>query len=472
VGDPKQLPPTDFFQRTALDDDQDDDDRAVAEEGESILDVAMSLYHPARRLRWHYRSRHHSLIAFSNKEFYGRDLIVFPTSHREKEDLGIRYHEVRAGLYEDRRNVPEAERIVEAILEQIKEHPDESLGIVTLNLQQRELIEELYQKALKKEVFAQAYVERFNEGLEPLFVKNLENVQGDERDVIFISCTYGPDRQGNQFQRFGPINSQKGHRRLNVLFTRAKKRVEVFSSLDPDKILVDARSAWGVRALKSYLAYSKTGRLEEGRSDEGEPTNDFELSVAELLREQGYKVAAQVGVAGFFIDLAVVHPYKPGAWLMGIECDGASYHSARSARDRDRLRQEILVNLGWTIYRVWSTDWFRSREREVKKLLSYIESVLAGDPEAQKVRSRENKILALRERLIEFREKTIRPAFPDAPRDRCLLRTSLLDALLRSRVSTRDGWFRKIPLDMRTATHPEQIGRFLDEVLQIIGQYL
>ncbi|MGA3168779.1 MAG: DUF4011 domain-containing protein [Terriglobia bacterium] len=472
VGDPKQLPPTDFFQRTAIDDDQEDDDRAVAEEGESILDVAMSLYHPARRLRWHYRSRHHSLIAFSNKEFYGGDLILFPASHRQKEDLGIRYHEVTVGLYEDRRNGPEAEIVVEAILEHIKEHPDESLGVVTLNLEQRELIEELYQKALKQEVFAQAYVERFNEGLEPLFVKNLENVQGDERDVIFISCTYGPDRKGNQYQRFGPINSQKGHRRLNVLFTRAKKRVEVFSSLDPEKIVVETRSAWGIRALKNYLLYAKTGHLEETRSDGREPTNDFELSVAELLREQGYKVEAQVGVAGFFIDLAIVHPYKAGTWLVGIECDGASYHSARSARDRDRLRQEILVSLGWTIYRVWSTDWFRSREREATKLLSYIESLLAGDPEAQRVRSRENNISAVRRRLIEFREKTVKTAFPNTPPDRCLLRDSLLDALVQFRVATKDDWFRKIPMAMRTGTQAEQIGRFLDEVLQIISQHL
>lgn len=185
-----------------------------------------------------------------------------------------------------------------------------------------------------------------NRGSEPVFVKNLENVQGDERDVILISCTYGPDSRGNQYQRFGPINSPNGHRRLNVLFTRAKKRVEVYSSLDADIIHTEPSAAWGVRAFKSYLQFAKSGVLESTEDGLGLADNDFERSVGSILRERGYEAVPQVGVAGFFIDLAVRHPFKSGAFLLGVECDGATYHSGRSARDRDRLRQEILENLG------------------------------------------------------------------------------------------------------------------------------
>ncbi|MGH9661129.1 MAG: DUF4011 domain-containing protein, partial [Bryobacteraceae bacterium] len=251
VGDPKQLPPTNFFQRVAFDEDSaDDDDRTIIEEGESILDVASTLYQPVRRLRWHYRSRHHSLIAFSNREFYQGDLVIFPSAYHESPSLGVKYHAVRGGIFEERRNVPEAEAIVDAVLDHMQDRPHESLGVVALNFEQRELIEELLDRRLRTEPFALAYQEQMDGGAEPLFVKNLENVQGDERDVIFISATYGPDAKGNQYQRFGPINGPNGHRRLNVLFTRAKKRTEVFSSLDPDKIQTTGSSAWGLRALK------------------------------------------------------------------------------------------------------------------------------------------------------------------------------------------------------------------------------
>jgi hypothetical protein len=173
-----------------------------------------------------------------------------------------------------------------------------------------------------------------------------------ERDVIFISTTYGPDDRGNQFQRFGPINGSNGHRRLNVLFTRSKRRTVVFTSLDPDRIHTTADSTWGLRALKKYLIYARDGILQQPDNGSDQPTNDFEQSVGNVLKDRGYEIVPQVGVAGFFIDLGVKHPGKPGTFLLGIECDGASYHSARSARDRDRLRQEILEDLGWKIHRI------------------------------------------------------------------------------------------------------------------------
>ena len=329
VGDPKQLPPTSFFQRVPLDaeDDGAEDTRTAVEEGESILDVASTLFQPVRRLRWHYRSRHHSLIAFSNNEFYQRDLIIFPSAYHDDPSLGVKHHFIADGVFENGRNPREAAVVVDAVLEHMRQHPDESLGVVTLNFEQRELVEELLDRKLRDDPAAIAYQEKMTGGQQSLFIKNLENVQGDERDVIFISTTYGADVRGNQYQRFGPINGPSGHRRLNVLFTRSKKRTVVFSSLDPERIQTTANSPWGVRALKQYLIFARTGILQQADDGVDQPMNDFELSVGTVLKENGYEVVPQVGVAGFFIDLGVKHPAKAGTFLLGIECDGASYHS-------------------------------------------------------------------------------------------------------------------------------------------------
>jgi superfamily I DNA and/or RNA helicase len=346
------------------------------EEGESILDVASTLFQPVRRLRWHYRSRHHSLIAFSNNEFYQGDLIIFPSAFHDDPSLGVKHRFISDGVCENSRNPREAAVVVDAVLDHMRRYPTESLGVVTLNFEQRELVEELLDRRLSEDSAAIAYQERMKGGQETLFVKNLENVQGDERDVIFISTTYGPDARGNQYQRFGPINAVNGHRRLNVLFTRSKKRTVVFTSLDPERIQTTASSPWGVRALKQYLVFARTGILQQADNGSDQPTNDFERSVGTVLKEAGFDVVPQVGVAGFFLDLGVKHPARSGAFLLGIECDGASYHSGRSARDRDRLRQEILENLGWKIHRIWSTDWFKSRDSEIKRLLRRIEELL------------------------------------------------------------------------------------------------
>jgi len=472
VGDPKQLPPTNFFQRVTIDseDDEDEDSRAVVEEGESILDVASTLYQPVRRLRWHYRSRHHSLIAFSNNEFYQGDLVIFPSAYHEDANLGVKYHAV-PGVFENRRNPREAELIVDAVLKHMEKRPEESLGVVAMNFEQRELIEELLDKRLRTDPFSMAYQERMNTGAEPFFVKNLENVQGDERDVIFISVTYGPDAKGNQYLRFGPINGANGHRRLNVLFTRAKKRTEVFSSLDPDRIQTAGNSTWGLRALKQYLIFARTGVLETANEGGEQATNDFERSVGGVLKENGFEVVPQVGVAGF-IDLAVRHPVKPGTFLLGIECDGASYHSGRSARDRDRLRQEILEKLGWKIYRVWSTDWFKSRGTEIARLLKYIEVTLATDPDYIKEQRKTQRVQSLRRQLIDLRDNEIEAAFPGSPPEKGLLRDALLDEFTRRRPKTRDDWFRMVSQDLRSSTDSKQVAQFLPNVLAIIkGSY-
>jgi very-short-patch-repair endonuclease len=370
VGDPKQLPPTSFFQRTLDDESEEDEDKSSVSEGESILDIALGRYQPVRRLRWHYRSQHHSLIAFSNSEFYDDNLVVFPSAYH-----GVKYVGVK-GLYDNRRNPIEAETVVEAILEHILQHPSDSLGVVTMNFEQRELIEELLDMRLKQDSYARGWIEQREGSPEPFFIKNLENVQGDERDVIFISVTYGPDSQGNHFQRFSGVNTSSGQRRLNVLITRAKKRTVVFSSLDPDMIRAEANTPWGVRALKGYLNFAKNGITARPEISPGaEASNEHEAAIGSVLKSQGYDVVPQIGVSGYFIDLAVRHPQKPGAFLLGIEFDGKSYHSGRSARDRDRLRQMTLENQGWKIHRIWSTDWFKNRNGEIERLLQRIRTL-------------------------------------------------------------------------------------------------
>lgn len=375
VGDPKQLPPTDFF-KTRFNQDVEEDSGEDVDilDDESILDMSLKVFYPARRLKWHYRSRHESLIAFSNQHFYDNSLTIFPSPNNQ---FAVEYQYIETGAYRSGANVPEAMRVAEAAADFMRQYPNLSLGIVTLNQKQQELLLDEMDRlfALYPEL-EQYRVVRENT-LEPFFVKNLENVQGDERDVIFISTVYGPDRPGLPvMQRFGPINSRNGHRRLNVLFTRAKEQVVVFSSLKSSDIRPSLTSNRGVQILKEYLEYAQTQRLQTAVVIGREPDSDFEVFVAERLRQQGYEVIPQVGVSGYFIDLAVVDSERPGTYLLGIECDGATYHSSKAARDRDRLRQQVLERLGWKLYRIWSTDWFSNSNVEAEKLIAYIQKLL------------------------------------------------------------------------------------------------
>ncbi len=372
VGDPQQLPPTAFFERIDAFDADEDADEYV--DNESILDLALSVFHPARELRWHYRSRHESLMAFSNKHFYDGKLVVFPSPAPNHDDYGVEYRKVE-GQYTPKAgvNLPEAQAVAEAAVAFMAEYPNRSLSVVTINQAQREIVTEEMDRLFARDRSAEAYRRRWEETLEPVFVKNLENVQGDERDVIFISTVYGPEQPGGRVaQRFGPINSVAGHRRLNVLFTRAKEKVVVFSSMQVSDVIPTETSRPGVAILKHYLDYASSRRLDFGTDTGREPDSDFEMFVADRLGREGFEVVPQVGVAGYFIDLAVKDPRDPQRYLLGIECDGASYHSAKSARARDRLRQEILEQKGWQLYRIWSTDWFGSPDREVAKLSRFI----------------------------------------------------------------------------------------------------
>ncbi len=375
VGDPKQLPPTSFFQRTASAEEgesESDVDTEVLDE-ESILDLCTKTFQPVRRLKWHYRSRHGSLIAFSNKHFYNSELVVFPSCDR---NFAIHRHLVSDARYSKGVNLPEVRLVCDVVLEQLETHPDRSLGVVAMNEAQASEIEEqldmlsLHHEELRRRL-------ELKDTSEELFVKSLEKVQGDERDTIVIACTYGPSEPGGPVaMRFGPINQQGGHRRLNVLFTRAKRAIELVTSIESHQIQPTPTASQGVHAFRNYLKFVESQSLETGRPSGREPDSPFEMVVAEAIQRHGYEVDCQVGVANYFIDLAVRHPEKPGTYLLGVECDGATYHSARAARDRDKYRQAVLEGLGWEIYRIWSTDWFENAEAETRKLIEHAQRLV------------------------------------------------------------------------------------------------
>ncbi|MEF3817194.1 DUF4011 domain-containing protein [Acinetobacter baumannii] len=373
VGDPKQLPPTSFFSTSINLDEANEDELVGVEDAESILD-SVSMF-KKRRLRWHYRSRHQSLIAFSNKHFYDSDLVLFPSPIQSSPELGIRFKKV-LGTFNTGRNFEEAQFVVDEVCELILQDKDESIGIVAMNSQQRDEIEHQLELRLSQSTFLQELYDKKMKSHEPIFIKNLENVQGDERDVIVISMTYGPSHIGGKvFQRFGPINQSSGWRRLNVLFTRSKKRMHIISSMSSSDILSSESSSKGVSALKAFLRYCETGFLHEEKATGKAPDSDFEIAVMKALADHGYDCEPQLGVAGYFLDLAVKNPDNPGEYLMAVECDGATYHSAKSSRDRDRLRQQILESLGWNIHRIWSTDWFKNSQEQMQILLEKLQRI-------------------------------------------------------------------------------------------------
>lgn len=373
VGDPKQLPPTNFFNRVSTVSDGDDSFEDLMQE--SILDACYGKM-PERMLQLHYRSRHESLIAYSNANFYKGKLVVFPSPYPRSRHLGLQYNFISNGVYNNRQNQPEAMRVVDAVLDFMRNSTGDSLGVVSLNITQRDLIEELLEIRLQNHPECQEFRVRQEEKGEPLFIKNLENVQGDERDVIFISTTFGKAPGTSVVrQNFGPISRGNGGRRLNVLFTRARKSVQVFTSMQPSDIVIDQNSQEGTRHFRGYLEYAKNGYISNVIDSTGrEPDSDFEVAVADMLTSKGYEIQPQVGVAGYFIDLAVRSPKRRNEYLVAVECDGASYHSGTSVRDRDRIRQEILEGLGWKgkVWRIWSTDWFRNPHKELARLIEFI----------------------------------------------------------------------------------------------------
>ncbi|MCW5940766.1 MAG: DUF3320 domain-containing protein [Fimbriimonadaceae bacterium] len=384
VGDSRQMPPTTFFERLAGDDeDEETYDAGGATVVESILALLRAKvpdHSPrSRDLRWHYRSRHESLIASSNRLFYKDRLFVIPHAERRPADLGLRYHPTD-GVYlrsRSRTNPQEAEAVIEAVARHLETTPELSLGVAAFSLaQQRTLEDKLDLLTEQRPELMAAY--RAHHPFEPVFVKNLERIQGDERDVVLISVGYGKDESGALFMNFGPLNQDGGERRLNVLITRARRRCEVFANFRGSELRIEESTQAGVRALRTFLHYAETGELDLPEATGRLPQSPFEEAVVETVRRLGYEAHPQVGSAGFFVDIGVLDKEEPGRYRLGVECDGASYHSSRSARDRDRLRQSVLEDRGWRLHRIWSTDWFSHRERETERLRAALEDPPIG----------------------------------------------------------------------------------------------
>lgn len=379
VGDPKQLPPTNFFTRGEGETAEDDD---LVEDLESILDDCIAAQLPQMELRWHYRSRHESLIAFSNHHYYDNHLLTFPSPHL---DQGVSLHFVTNSHYDRGKsctNPGEADALVAEVVRRLR-HPElskRSIGIVTFSMAQQTLVEDKLDEIRRSHPDLEPF---FGDAVpEPVFVKNLENVQGDERDTILFSICYGPDAAGRVSLNFGPLNRDGGERRLNVAITRARHEVLVFSTLRADQIDLSRSRARGVQDLRCFLDYAERGQVALAEALDFQHGIDFESpfekQVCEALRQRGHHVHTQVGCSGYRIDLAVVDPNAAGRYVLGIECDGANYHSAKSARDRDKLRAAILADLGWRLHRVWSTDWWTAPETELAKIESAIANALAS----------------------------------------------------------------------------------------------
>jgi very-short-patch-repair endonuclease len=375
VGDERQLPPTSFFAKATSGTGKDtDDDTTEAGDVESILGLCRARGLPERMLRWHYRSRHQSLIAISNREFYRNELFIVPSPYTQAANLGLRFTHLPNAVYDRggaRDNPEEAQVVAEAVIEHAKRTPELSLGVATFSTAQRraiwDRIELLRRQYPETEAFFDAHP------AEPFFVKSLENIQGDERDVIYISVGYGRDAHKNLTMNFGPLSNKGGERRLNVLISRAKSRCEVFSSITDDDIDSERAKGAGVLAFKLFLRYARTGQMDTGTADVERDNQVFVAEVARALKVRGYETKPNVGVAGLFVDLGVIHPDHPDRFVLGVECDGHWYRSAKSARDRERLRKSALQDKGWDIHRVWVTEWFQRPGAELNRLIVAIE---------------------------------------------------------------------------------------------------
>ncbi|MHC8442000.1 MAG: DUF4011 domain-containing protein [Candidatus Eutrophobiaceae bacterium] len=378
-GDSKQLPPTRFFLRS--EGEEEEMEETEVQEVESILDEMIAANIPRRSLLWHYRSKHESLIAFSNWKYYDNKLITFPspvTSDRAVIMKKIPGHYDRG---KSKTNRKEAEAIVEEICVRLSGKPKdsdaESIGVITVNSQQQKLIEDLLDAKRNEDPSLEPH---FSENAyESVFVKNIETVQGDERDVCFFSITYGKDKAGYMTMNFGALNREGGERRLNVAVTRARSEMKIFSSLDPDDIDVSRTKAKALRDLKEYLKYSTQGisaLVSADRGSQGECESPFEEEVADQLRRRNWIVHPQVGVSNFRIDFGIVHPENPGKYLCGVECDGATYHSSATAKDRDIVRENVLRGIGWTLVRIWSTDFWRNPTKSMDKVHAKLEKLL------------------------------------------------------------------------------------------------
>ncbi len=383
VGDPKQMPPTNFFQKGESESEElDDEELEQIPDMESILTECLAAGVDQTYLNWHYRSRHESLIAFSNHYYYEDRLCTFPSAGNP-ENMGVKFHFVADGVYErrgKRTNLPEAKALVAYVVQQLATAPKKrSAGVVTFSEAQRDLIEELLESERSAHPELESYFSDGNE--EPFFVKNLENVQGDERDVILFSICYAPTADGHFYMNFGPLNRDGGERRLNVAITRAKEQVVVFSSIHGEQINLERTSAVGAKHLRQFLDYAEHGLPAQAQdaSAGAFATTGLIASIGHFLEGQGYQIVRAVGCSGYRIDLAVKNPKNSQEYILGIEGDGRVYASQKTTRDREEIRDSVLRSLGWNTYRAWSVDWFFNRERCQKELLALLEKLVAGE---------------------------------------------------------------------------------------------
>ncbi len=404
VGDSRQMPPSNFFTAAiGIDDDEDVDDIT---DFESVLDVCSAVF-TTERLSWHYRSHYEQLIAFSNLNYYNNQLITFPSAVKDHTGIGVDYYYVE-GIFDrkSKTNRAEAEFIVDLVYQNIEKYPDRSLGVVAFSVAQQNLIDNLLSKKREAD---QKYEWFFSaDNAEPFFVKNLETVQGDERDTIIFSIAYAKDAQGRFIQNFGPLNRLGGERRLNVAVTRAKENVQLVSSIHYTDINTSTTESEGVKLLRAYLDYAQNGEkaLERIITVPAVDQYDsyFEEEVCDFLRDNGYTVDTQVGCSGYRIDLGLLKPNSSN-YLLAIECDGATYHNSKNARDRDSLRQRVLESMGWRFYRIWSTDWYRNNSIEKEKLLAAAKEAVEIDQLSKGVsrqrKSTSSKAVSLSEEVID-----------------------------------------------------------------------
>ena len=390
MGDSKQLPPTSFFDRLSdsedhEDDDEDDEIATMVAQLESVLAMCKGRVQEFSLL-WHYRSQHESLIMVSNQESYNNTLRVFPAAAADDKNYGVHFHCIPDAVYDkgrSRQNRKEAEVVAQAVIAHYRKSPQTSLGVGTFSVAQKTAIEDAIDFALQDN--PDLYEHFQSDQPDHFFVKNLETIQGDERDVIFVSVGYGKDSTGRVTASFGPVNQKGGERRLNVLFSRARQRCEVFCNFSSAELRVDESNAatpLGLRFLKVYLCWAENRVLRTIANNAKAFDSGFEESVYEFLTARGYEIVSQVGCEGFRIDLAIRDPRQPGNYCLAVECDGYRYHSSVTARERDRLRQGVLERMGWRVYRIWSTDWYRNRRDAEQRLLQAVKQA-ASAPLAQ-----------------------------------------------------------------------------------------
>ena len=370
VGDPKQMPPTSFFGTNSVDEEEESIDDL-----ESILQDCQALSLPSLQLNWHYRSRHESLIAFSNHEYYDGELITFPSV--DDQATKVRFIQVK-GIYDKgktRQNKAEAEAIVHEVCRRLRDENlrGESMGIVAFSAAQQNLIEDTLTDCMARDASLQELADQLHE---PIFIKNLENVQGDERDVILFSIGYGADSMGQLSMNFGPLNKVGGERRLNVAVSRARCEMLVFSTMTSDQIDLRRTKAKGVEGLKHFLEYAERQMLaRRPQSDSDSADRIIAEQIADRLQRAGYPAMIQLGRSSFKVNLAVALPSAPDCYRLGILIDGETYRRTQTTRDREVGQPGVLGNLNWEVMRVWSPDWFRQPDLVIERILTRLNSL-------------------------------------------------------------------------------------------------